>query len=57
MFRLNVGHTKILNDSPSLVLLQFVIASLSGWGLLIYGGYKLFSGGKDKKEEVCKFNL
>ncbi|XP_004487670.1 uncharacterized protein [Cicer arietinum] len=30
---------------------HFVIASLSGWGLLIYGGYKLFSGGKDKKEE------
>ncbi|KAI6672902.1 hypothetical protein NL676_000808 [Syzygium grande] len=31
---------------------HFVIVSLSGWGLLIYGGYKLFGGGKkDKKEE------
>ncbi|XP_031501211.1 uncharacterized protein LOC116264898 [Nymphaea colorata] len=31
---------------------HFVIVSLSGWGLLIYGGYKAFSGGKkDKKEE------
>ncbi|OIW11515.1 hypothetical protein TanjilG_26881 [Lupinus angustifolius] len=30
---------------------HFVIASLSGWGLLFYGGFKLFSGGKDKKEE------
>ncbi|KAF8370152.1 hypothetical protein HHK36_003762 [Tetracentron sinense] len=32
---------------------HFVIVSLSGWGLLFYGGYKLFSGGKkEKKEEV-----
>ncbi|KAK9997180.1 hypothetical protein SO802_021866 [Lithocarpus litseifolius] len=30
---------------------HFVIASLSGWGLLFFSGYKLFSGGKDKKEE------
>ncbi|KAK2993974.1 hypothetical protein RJ640_000572, partial [Escallonia rubra] len=30
---------------------HFVIASLTGWGLLIFGGYKLFSGGS-KKEEV-----
>ncbi|XP_058751015.1 uncharacterized protein LOC131624032 [Vicia villosa] len=28
---------------------HFVIASLTGWGVLIYGGCKLFSGGK--KEE------
>ncbi|CAI8616010.1 unnamed protein product [Vicia faba] len=28
---------------------HFVIASLTGWAVLIYGGYKLFSGGK--KEE------
>lgn len=32
--------------------LQFVIVSLSGWGLVIYGGYKLFAGGKGKTEEV-----
>ncbi|KAK9131626.1 hypothetical protein Scep_011154 [Stephania cephalantha] len=31
---------------------HFVIVSLSGWGLLFYGGYKLFTGSKkDKKEE------
>lgn len=37
--------------------LQFVIISLAGWGLLVYGGYKLFTGGKGKKEEVlsCLF--
>ncbi|KAL4569852.1 hypothetical protein LXL04_025496 [Taraxacum kok-saghyz] len=29
---------------------HFVIVSLTGWGLAIYGGYKLFSGGK--KDEV-----
>ncbi|KAK9064396.1 hypothetical protein SSX86_015778 [Deinandra increscens subsp. villosa] len=27
---------------------HFVIISLSGWGLLIFGGYKAFSGGKKK---------
>ncbi|KAG4967672.1 hypothetical protein JHK87_033323 [Glycine soja] len=33
---------------------HFVIVSLTGWGLLIYGGYKLATGGKGKKEEaVC----
>lgn len=37
-------------------LLQFVLASLSGWGLLGYGGYKLFGGKKEKKEEVILFN-
>ncbi|KAL6554280.1 hypothetical protein OROMI_019953 [Orobanche minor] len=31
---------------------HFVTVSLTGWGLLIFGGYKLFTGGKkDKKEE------
>ncbi|WVZ03181.1 hypothetical protein V8G54_023987 [Vigna mungo] len=36
---------------------HFVIISLAGWGLLVYGGYKLFTGGKGKKEEVlsCLF--
>ncbi|XP_059283663.1 uncharacterized protein LOC132037206 isoform X1 [Lycium ferocissimum] len=32
---------------------HFVIVSLSGWGLLFYGGYKLFTGGKKNKEECC----
>ncbi|KAK9085137.1 hypothetical protein Sjap_025548 [Stephania japonica] len=32
---------------------HFVIVSLSGWGLLFYGGYKFFTGGKkESKEEV-----
>ncbi|XP_054814818.1 uncharacterized protein LOC129315259 [Prosopis cineraria] len=30
---------------------HFVIVSLSGWGLLFFGGYKFFTGGKGKKEE------
>lgn len=30
---------------------HFVIASLTGWGLVFYGGYKLFSGGKKEKKE------
>ncbi|KAG6661383.1 uncharacterized protein LOC122303923 [Carya illinoinensis] len=30
---------------------HFVIASLSGWGLLIFGGYKFFTKGKGKEEE------
>ncbi|XP_017701263.1 uncharacterized protein LOC103719332 [Phoenix dactylifera] len=32
---------------------HFVLASLSGWGLLGYGGYKLFGGKAEKKEEVA----
>ncbi|XP_048235379.1 uncharacterized protein LOC8277662 isoform X2 [Ricinus communis] len=31
---------------------HFVIISLTGWGLLFYGGYKFFTGGKKDKEEV-----
>ncbi|KAH9618070.1 hypothetical protein KSS87_014508 [Heliosperma pusillum] len=31
---------------------HFVLVSLSGWGLLIFGGYKLFSGGKVIEEKV-----
>ncbi|KAJ6360971.1 hypothetical protein OIU76_015919 [Salix suchowensis] len=30
---------------------HFVIVSLSGWGLMIYGGYKFFTRGKGKGEE------
>ncbi|KAL3615226.1 hypothetical protein CASFOL_040887 [Castilleja foliolosa] len=30
---------------------HFVIASLMGWGLLIFGGYKLFAGGKKDNDE------
>ncbi|WCJ30648.1 hypothetical protein M5689_012194 [Euphorbia peplus] len=30
---------------------HFVIVSLSGWAVAIFGGYKLFTGGKGKKEE------
>ncbi|KAJ6828736.1 uncharacterized protein M6B38_332565 [Iris pallida] len=31
---------------------HFVLASLSGWGLLIYGGYNVFAGKKETNEEV-----
>lgn len=47
-------------DTGALSILQFVIVSLSGWGLLFYGGYKFFTKGrKDNKEEVFDyiFNL
>ncbi|KAA8524473.1 hypothetical protein F0562_010896 [Nyssa sinensis] len=30
---------------------HFVIVSLSGWGLLFFGSYKFFTGGKKNKEE------
>ncbi|XP_039035007.1 uncharacterized protein LOC120171367 [Hibiscus syriacus] len=30
---------------------HFVIVSLTGWGLLFYGGYKFLTRGKGKKEE------
>ncbi|KAI3824699.1 hypothetical protein L1987_06168 [Smallanthus sonchifolius] len=33
---------------------HFVIISLSGWGLLIFGGYKAFSGGKKKDEKLVE---
>ncbi|WRX16514.1 hypothetical protein QQP08_009001 [Theobroma cacao] len=36
---------------------HFVIVSLSGWGLLIFSGYKFFTGGKGKKEEVISNEL
>ncbi|KAK7312774.1 hypothetical protein VNO77_36896 [Canavalia gladiata] len=31
---------------------HFVIVSLTGWGLLFFGGYKFFTGGKGKKDEA-----
>lgn len=37
--------------------MQFVIVSLSGWGLLIFGGYKFFTRGKGNKEEVHVLNF
>ncbi|XP_057948372.1 uncharacterized protein LOC131144041 [Malania oleifera] len=30
---------------------HFVIVSLTGWGLVFFGGYKFFTKGKDKKDE------
>ncbi|TYH84927.1 hypothetical protein ES332_D02G229800v1 [Gossypium tomentosum] len=30
---------------------HFVIVSLTGWGLVFYGGYKFLTKGKGKKEE------
>ncbi|CAH1433674.1 uncharacterized protein LOC111906212 [Lactuca sativa] len=32
---------------------HFVIVSLTGWGVFIYGGYKLFSGGKKEEKPVA----
>ncbi|KAA3488401.1 Aerobic glycerol-3-phosphate dehydrogenase [Gossypium australe] len=34
---------------------HFVIVSLSGWGLLFFSGYKFFTKGKSKKEEVLLY--
>ncbi|KAA0047889.1 uncharacterized protein E6C27_scaffold133G001630 [Cucumis melo var. makuwa] len=31
---------------------HFVLVSLSGWGLLIFGGYKFFTRGKGNKDEL-----
>lgn len=50
-------HHKLVSLTRNLLLLQFVIASLTGWGLVFYGGYKLFSGGKKEKKEEVHFLL
>lgn len=35
-----------------------MIVSLTGWGLLFYGGFKFFTKGKkDNKEEVASYTL
>ncbi|XP_058217102.1 uncharacterized protein LOC131327995 isoform X2 [Rhododendron vialii] len=36
---------------------KFVIVSLSGWGLLFFGGYMFFTGGKKNKEEIVFYDL
>ncbi|XP_030550992.1 uncharacterized protein LOC115755654 isoform X2 [Rhodamnia argentea] len=33
---------------------HFVIVSVTGWGLLFYGGYKYFTRGKNDKKEEAK---
>ncbi|KAL5581914.1 hypothetical protein UlMin_014356 [Ulmus minor] len=33
---------------------HFVLVSLSGWGLLIYGGYKFFTKGSKKEEKLVE---
>ncbi|CAM8900717.1 unnamed protein product [Rhodiola kirilowii] len=33
---------------------QFVIVSLTGWGVLIYGGYKFFTGGKKEEKSLAE---
>ncbi|KAG8386896.1 hypothetical protein BUALT_Bualt03G0196500 [Buddleja alternifolia] len=33
---------------------HFVIVSLSGWGLLFFGGYKFFTGGKKNDENLVE---
>jgi len=37
--------------------MQFVLASLSMWGGLIYGGYKFFAGGKKEEKPEVLFNV
>ncbi|KAH9562138.1 hypothetical protein CY35_05G057000 [Sphagnum magellanicum] len=32
---------------------HFVFVSLAGWGVLIYGGYKLFAGGSKEKKDTA----
>ncbi|KAH8975439.1 hypothetical protein BDL97_01G157900 [Sphagnum fallax] len=32
---------------------HFVFASLAGWGLLFYGGYKFFTGGSKEKKDAA----
>lgn len=50
---LNINLRPLVSLTSSFGVLQFVIVSLTGWGLLIYGSYKFFTGGKkDKQEEV-----
>lgn len=45
--------TVIVFLTRAFVVSQFVIVSLTGWGLLLFGGYKFLTGGKkEKKEEV-----
>ncbi|PKA62190.1 hypothetical protein AXF42_Ash015074 [Apostasia shenzhenica] len=36
---------------------HIVLVSLAGWGLIIYGGYKLFGGKKEQMEEVILFHM
>ncbi|CAK9158920.1 unnamed protein product [Ilex paraguariensis] len=51
LLKLCCGHVgNFIYDSSS--ALQFVIVSLSGWGLLFFGGYKFFTGGKKNTEEI-----
>lgn len=52
-------ETNLYISLPFTICVQFVIVSLTGWGILIFGGYKFFTRGKGKKEEVfifLKFN-
>ncbi|KAH9604512.1 hypothetical protein KSS87_011250 [Heliosperma pusillum] len=58
-FRHDIDTSLMSSDLVSMMLKksemrkEFVLVSLSGWGLLIYGGFKLFSGGKEKEEKVA----
>ncbi|KAM5577992.1 hypothetical protein ABKV19_008353 [Rosa sericea] len=51
MLKRNCVNQRATNES--LKRIKFVIVSLTGWGALIFSGYKFFTGGKGKKEEVC----
>ncbi|PRQ33961.1 hypothetical protein RchiOBHm_Chr5g0063511 [Rosa chinensis] len=49
MLKRNCVNQRATNES--LKRIKFVIVSLTGWGALIFSGYKFFTGGKGKKEE------
>ncbi|CAH8362574.1 unnamed protein product [Eruca vesicaria subsp. sativa] len=45
----NSPRTLETGRRSSYLFFYFVLISLSGWGMLFYGGYKLFTGGKGEK--------
>jgi hypothetical protein len=47
----------ILESWLVVLCIQFVIVSLTGWGVAIYGGYKIFAGGKKEEVHWIKLSL
>ncbi|KAF3674292.1 hypothetical protein FXO37_06461 [Capsicum annuum] len=55
---LDLAATYRLIDEVWPFVVEFVIISLTGWGFSFYGGYMLFTGGKQEKKEeaLVKWN-
>ncbi|KAM3220524.1 putative protein isoform X2 [Capsicum chacoense] len=51
---LDLAATYRLIDEVWPFVVEFVIISLTGWGFSFYGGYMLFTGGKQEKKEEMK---